>query len=173
MELHPFYLLQSFMERGGPVLWIIAVVIAAMWIMVFERLWFYKLSLPKILNEVGNAWQGRTDQHSWCAHRIRDALHNQISLQIQRYIPLLSALVALCPLLGLMGTVTGMIEVFSVMSLTGGGDARGMASGVGRATIPAMAGMVGALAGFAARTVLLSAAQKQQERLDHQLTLSN
>ena len=71
MELHPFYLLQSFMERGGPVLWIIAVVIAAMWIMVFERLWFYKLSLPKILDEVGNAWQGRTDQHSWCAHRIR------------------------------------------------------------------------------------------------------
>lgn len=166
------YTLQSFMERGGPVLWLIALVIVIMWMMVFERLWFYRTALPQILDNAGSGWQMRKDQHSWCAHRIRDALHGQISLQIQRYIPLVSALVALCPLLGLMGTVTGMVEVFSVMSITGGGDARGMASGVGRATIPAMAGMVGALAGFAARTLLQSAAQKQQEHLDHQLTLS-
>lgn len=167
------FTLQSFMERGGPVLWAIAFVIGVMWIMVFERLWFYRMGLPGLLEQAGNAWKSRSDQHSWCAHRIRDALHNQIYHQIQGYIPLVSALVALCPLLGLMGTVTGMIEVFSVMSITGGGDAKGMASGVGRATIPAMAGMVGALAGFGARTILQSAAQKQQERLDHQLTLSH
>ncbi|GIR69928.1 MAG: hypothetical protein CM15mP74_11790 [Halieaceae bacterium] len=37
--------------------------------------------------------------------------------------------VALCPLLGLLGTVTGMIEVFNVMAVTGGGDAKSMAGG--------------------------------------------
>ena len=51
----------------------------------------------------------------------------------------------LCPLLGLLGTVTGMIEVFNVMAVTGGGDAKSMAGGVERSTIPTMAGMVSAL----------------------------
>ena len=55
--------------------------------------------------------------------------------------------VALCPLLGLLGTVTGMIEVFNVMAVTGGGDAKSMAGGVERSTIPTMAGMVAALSG--------------------------
>ena len=43
------------------------------------------------------------------------------------------ALVALCPMLGLLGTVTGMIEVFDVMAIAGSGNARGMAAGVSKA----------------------------------------
>jgi biopolymer transport protein ExbB len=46
-----------------------------------------------------------------------------------------------------MGTVTGMIEVFQVMAFTGGGDARSMAGGVSKATLPTMAGMVSSLSG--------------------------
>ena len=67
--------------------------------------------------------------------------------------PLLKTLIALCPLLGLLGTVTGMIEVFDVMAIAGSGNPRAMASGVSRATIPTMAGMVAALSGlyFSAR----------------------
>ena len=40
---------------------------------------------------------------------------------------LIQVCIALCPLFGLMGTVTGMIEVFQIMAFTGGGDARSMA----------------------------------------------
>ena len=46
-----------------------------------------------------------------------------------------------------MGTVTGMIEGFQIMAFTGGGDARSMAGGVSKATLPTMAGMVSALSG--------------------------
>ena len=56
-------------------------------------------------------------------------------------------LVALCPMLGLLGTVTGMIEVFDVMA-AGGGNTRGMAAGVSKATLPTMAGMVAAPLGL-------------------------
>ncbi|GIS35314.1 MAG: hypothetical protein Ct9H90mP6_05710 [Gammaproteobacteria bacterium] len=42
----------------------------------------------------------------------------------------------------MLGTVTGMIEVFQVMAFSGGGDARAMAGGVSKATFPTMAGMV-------------------------------
>ncbi|MBR9812954.1 MotA/TolQ/ExbB proton channel family protein, partial [bacterium] len=67
--------------------------------------------------------------------------------------PIITSLIALCPMMGLLGTVTGMIEVFDVMALQGTGDARSMAGGVSRATLPTMAGMVVALSGlfFASR----------------------
>ena len=61
---------------------------------------------------------------------------------------LIKALVALCPLLGLLGTVTGMIEVFDVMAISGSGNARAMAAGVSQATVSTMAGMVSALSGL-------------------------
>ena len=57
-------------------------------------------------------------------------------------------LVAVAPLLGLLGTVTGMVSVFDVMSISGSSDAQAMSAGVSRATIPTMAGMVASLSGL-------------------------
>jgi biopolymer transport protein ExbB len=51
-------------------------------------------------------------------------------------------------MLGLLGTVVGMIHVFDVMSVTGNGNARAMASGISKATITTMAGMVIAISGL-------------------------
>ena len=73
---------------------------------------------------------------------------------------------ALCPLLGLLGTVTGMIEVFDVMAISGSGNARSMASGVSKATIPTMAGMVGALSGVFASTWLNRKAKSERTHLE-------
>ena len=73
---------------------------------------------------------------------------SEIKLRLSRSLPTIKTLIALCPLLGLLGTVTGMIQVFDVMAITGTGNARAMASGVSMATIPTMAGMVAALSGL-------------------------
>jgi biopolymer transport protein ExbB len=78
----------------------------------------------------------------------------------------------ICPLLGLLGTVTGMIEVFDVMSISGSGNARSMASGVSRATIPTMAGMVGSLSGVFAVTWLKSYAKRESQLLEDSMTIS-
>ncbi len=51
-------------------------------------------------------------------------------------------------MLGLLGTVVGMIHVFDVMAVTGNGNARSMASGISQATISTMAGMVIAISGL-------------------------
>ena len=79
-------------------------------------------------------------------------------------LPLINTCVALAPLFGLLGTVTGMIEVFQVMAFTGGGDARSMAGGVSKATLPTMAGMTTALSGVFA-TIYLNAARNREESL--------
>ncbi len=85
-----------------------------------------------------------------------------------RSIPIIKALISLCPLLGLLGTVTGMIEVFDVMALAGGGNSRAMAAGVSKATIPTMAGMVAALSGLVLGVQLDRFAERETERVaDH------
>ena len=86
---------------------------------------------------------------------------SRVSLRLGAGIPIIQALVALCPLLGLMGTVTGMIEVFDVMAISGSGNARSMASGVSKATIPTMANYLRRLE----LTLLPYAQRVQQSRL--------
>jgi biopolymer transport protein ExbB len=91
-------------------------------------------------------------------------------MSANQYLQIIKTMVALCPLLGLMGTVTGMIEVFDVMALSGSGNARSMASGVSKATIPTMAGMVGALSGVFLVTVLNQKVNREVEDLEDNLT---
>ena len=86
---------------------------------------------------------------------------------------LIKALVAICPLCGLLGTVTGMMEVFDVMSIVGTGSARNMASGISKATIPTMAGMVGALTGVFFITILDREAKLKANRLGESLTFDH
>ena len=73
----------------------------------------------------------------------------------------------------LIGTVTGMIEVFFVMSVSGGGDAKSMAGGVSKATIPTMAGMVGAISGIFASNYLKTKVNRDIELLEDHLPLTS
>jgi biopolymer transport protein ExbB len=63
-----------------------------------------------------------------------------------------------------------MIEVFNVMAVTGGGDAKSMAGGVQRSTIPTMAGMVAALSGLFANTALQRITSREEHLLEDQMT---
>ena len=52
------------------------------------------------------------------------------------------------PFLGLLGTVSGMIKVFDVITVFGTGNTRGMASGISEALVTTMAGLFTALSGL-------------------------
>jgi biopolymer transport protein ExbB len=162
--------LLGFMDKGGDVLWIIAGLLFVMWTLIFERVWYLQLGWKKDVAQVIAKWEGRPERKSWEAHQIRTMLVSQSRMQINRNLPVIKTLVALCPLLGLLGTVTGMIEVFNIMAVTGGGDAKSMAGGVQQATIPTMAGMVAALSGVFANTYVTRIAQRESQFLHDNLT---
>ena len=160
----------AFMDKGGNVLWLIAILVFVMWTLIFERVWFFNVVWRKEAYKTIRAWEDRSERKSWNAKQIRMRLLSQSRGLITTNLPVITTLVALCPLLGLLGTVTGMIEVFNVMAVTGGGDAKSMAGGVERSTIPTMAGMVAALSGVFANTYLSRVANREQEFLQDQLT---
>ena len=78
----------------------------------------------------------------------------------------------LCPLLGLLGTVTGMISVFDAMA-TQGGNARSMAAGVSMATIPTMCGMIASLSGLLGSTFVKRKVDFEVELFEDHLTMDH
>ncbi len=143
-----FVSIRDFFEAGGDVLFGILFVTVLMWTFIIERIWFFYFVLPKRISEVNTMWHERQDTTSWYASQIRSGLISEVRIESRRFLMLIKTLMTVLPLLGLLGTVTGMIAVFDVMAFAGTGNARLMAAGVSKATIPTMAGLVAALSGL-------------------------
>lgn len=140
--------LQAFLDRGGPVLLIIMAATFVMWALILERLFYFRFAHKQIAAEALAEWRSRSDRKSKLAHWVRDKLVSEVRIKAEQNVQLTKAMVALAPLLGLLGTVTGMVAVFDIMAITAGADAKAMSAGVSRATIPTMAGMVASLSGI-------------------------
>ena len=89
---------------------------------------------------------------------------------IKNNIEFIRGCVALAPLFGVLGTIIGMIEVFHILAVTGGGDAKAMAGGVARSTIPAMAGLMAAIPASIAARWLDTNVKKKTALLSERLT---
>jgi biopolymer transport protein ExbB len=138
---------RDFIATGGDVLYIVAIVLFLMWVLIIERFWFISREYPVLRNKIIADWDARVDTTSWYAHKIRDAWVSEASSKLNDRINVIKTLVAICPMVGLLGTVTGMIAVFEIMAVQGTGNPRLMAAGISMATIPTMAGMVACLSG--------------------------
>lgn len=165
--------IRDFVELGGNVLLFIGLLTLTMWALIVERLIYIRKGHKKLVASAQQLWENRTDHSSWNAHQIRTRLISVVSSQMERNTALIQTCVALCPLLGLLGTVTGMVNVFEVMAISGSGNPRSMASGVSMATIPTMAGMVAALSGIAMSTYLQRRASRERELINDHLVISS
>jgi biopolymer transport protein ExbB len=66
---------------------------------------------------------------------------NQVIHQLERYMSILGTIAAITPLIGLLGTVVGMIKVFTAIMLQGTGNAGVLAGGISQALITTAAGL--------------------------------
>lgn len=163
----------EFLERGGDVLLVIMALIFVMWVLIIERIVYLRVGHERKAREILLRWEARRERSSWEAHEIRQAMLAEAAMALNQSLPMIRALVAVSPLLGLLGTVTGMIEVFDVMAFMGTGSARSMANGISKATIPTMAGMVGALTGVFAVAILERKARIKRIHLEDELTFDH
>ena len=163
--------IQDFIDQGGPVLWVIFSACVLLWMLILERAWFVRIVWPRRARSLVAEWDARDDCRSWRAKKIREAMVSEVNMELHALLPLIQVLVALCPLLGLLGTVLGMVGVFEVIAVSGNDDAQAMARGVYRATIPTMAGLVVALSGIYFTVRLRRLADRESSRLMDSLTL--
>jgi biopolymer transport protein ExbB len=155
--------LNDLFDRGGPVLYILFFVTLCIWFIIFSKYlstnyynknWiqrdFKYFSDGIIINEINK-------------HLFEESFLIYIKRVSSKRLKMLDGLIGMCPMLGLLGTVYGMIEVFEVLAVLGTGNPRAMSTGVAKATIPTMAGMTIALSGLFFKFDLANKVAKYQE----------
>ncbi|MGI9549342.1 MAG: MotA/TolQ/ExbB proton channel family protein, partial [Bdellovibrionales bacterium] len=110
-------------EKGGWVLWFIFLTLLSFWLLVLERYYFFKYTYPKEVEKKKNLWLKVQNKDSWFSQCIYQKIISEVSRDLKKYLPSIKTLIALFPLLGLLGTITGMISIFDIISLTGTGNA--------------------------------------------------
>lgn len=155
---------------GGPfIIWIFASGVL-MWSLIIERYWYFMRVLPKQAAQLQSQWLARSDRTSWCARQIRTGMISRLNQSMTTGFPVMQVLVPMSPLLGLIGTVAGMLEVFDSMALRGNADARSMASGVSAAMICTMTGLAVSITGLYPVHYFRSRAKRETELLADKLS---
>ena len=140
----PFVVL---MESGGDILWLLFAVALILGALLVERNYFYKHEFKALVDETLKVAQ-YSGQKGWRSLYEREYYVSQLKQALEKRMSLIQVITFMCPLFGLLGTVTGMIAVFDVMAFKGLGNPRLMAGGVSQATLPTMVSMVLALVGL-------------------------
>ncbi len=168
--LDQFHAVGQFFAAGGPVMWAILVVAVALWTLIIERYWYHWRIFPQEFAELCARWKDRPCPDLWQARTIQQKEISELRQRLGGSVYLIRTFIAMCPLLGLLGTVTGMIQVFDVLGFSGTGNPRAMATGVSMATIPTMSGLVVALSGLFFSIDLKRASEAKARRAADVLT---
>jgi len=164
-----FFNIRVLMESGGTVLWLILLASILMWTLIAERYLFVYRVYPDSVKKMVSEWQQRPERQSWSALQIRAGMIAQARASLKRYLMFIKTLTAALPMLGLLGTVDGMIQTFDVLTVFGTGNARGMAGGISVALITTMAGLLTALSGLYFSTELETRVAREVDLMSDQL----
>lgn len=167
-----WYRLEHYLNDGGVVMVPLLLVSMLMWSFILERVMFFRRLHRKNMN-ARLAWDhisaGRTPDPAqyrgivsllvteFIATRsgntdldrsILEESIQRIQRRLKDHLALIGVMAAVAPLLGLLGTVTGMIATFDVLSFFGTGNAKAMAAGISEALITTQTGLLVAIPGL-------------------------
>ena len=161
-------------RSGGPLMWPIILCSIAAAAIILERLWTLqdRRVLPRELtqkvwqliesNQVNDKVIQALEQNSPLGrvlaaglanrHRSREIMMERLEdtgrhviHELERFLNTLGTIAAITPLLGLLGTVTGIIKAFNAIQAGGMGDPRALSGGIAEALITTAAGLLVAI----------------------------
>jgi hypothetical protein len=97
-ELEAVTSVRDFVERGGNVLLVIALVTAVMWALIYERFWYFRGPHKREVARVQELWFQWADHSTWEARQFRRMLISEVRLKLERGLPLIQTIVAVSPM---------------------------------------------------------------------------
>lgn len=152
--------------------WVMVAILALsflMWVLILERYLFFWRAEKHLAAATLRRWVAGRSSDPLVNRRLRAGLTSAFHGELSNWIGTIHVITAILPLLGLLGTVTGMIKTFDVMTAFGTGNVRGMADGISQALITTMAGLMTALAGMYFAGDLSQRIERETEQLSGHL----
>ncbi len=184
-----FLRIMDYISEGGVVMYPLLGISFLMWILIIEKTFFFQRLYYKnisryeavkfiINNKIPdpNMYRGITSVlvRNFLSKRtgdkeidgfIMDEVVIGIVASLDKHLKLIGVLAAIAPLLGLLGTVIGMIKTFDVISFFGTGNAKAMAGGISEALITTQTGLMIAIPGVYMSNFLSTRAEKLKKRV--------
>ncbi len=183
---HP---IRDLLSAGGIVMIPLVLISLAMWVLIVNRMFFFRRLNRKnmtpeqaaryvldgrapdpnhyrgivalLVTEFQNRRTGAPDMDRY----LLDEIVMSLVLGLEDHLTLIGVLAKISPLMGLLGTVTGMIVTFDVLSVFGAGNARAMSAGISEALITTQTGLMVAIPGLYAHHFLLRRAENLKRRV--------
>lgn len=180
--------LESYLRTGGVVMIPLGIVCLLMWMLIVDRVFFPAFAAQEYEFPDGlGAYPGesaagseryrgaiallvveflrrRGDDHSLDGNILDETVQN-INRHLVDYLAVIGVLAAIAPLLGLLGTVTGMMTTFDVLAVFGTGNAKAMANGISEALITTQTGLLIAIPGLYMKGFLDRRARNLQQHI--------
>ena len=144
--MEPVDVMMKWMNDGGPVMWPILVLSVVGLAIVFDRLWAFH-----------RFFRGKSDASGTPQARLN---------RLQRGFGVLSTIISAEPMLGILGTVTGIIQTFGAFRVADASAPLAATAGIGEALITTAAGLVAALMLLFPYNFLLGLLARAAERLE-------
>ena len=188
--------LKEQIPKGGPIVWPILAILAVGVLIIIERIFFlarrhldgnalfHKIEVLAAKNNwpactqacaeyaqkpIARVLQAALPCRDMPREEIENSLQEAILKEIppmERFLSTLGMLAAIAPLLGLLGTVTGMIDTFHVITLYGTGDPRLMSGGISEALVTTMLGLAVAIPLMMSQTLLNRTVEKRVGQME-------
>jgi len=184
-----FYRMENFIATGGIVMVPLMIVSGLMWVLIINRVFFFQRLYRKNMSRktaaqyvtsgrfpdprkyrgvvallVTGFLQKRRGGHQAGRHILDETVISLVA-SLDRYLAVIGVLAAIAPLMGLLGTVTGMIATFDIISVYGTGNARAMAGGISEALVTTQTGLLVAIPGLYMSNFLNRRAENLKQRI--------
>nr|WP_319490740.1 MotA/TolQ/ExbB proton channel family protein [uncultured Desulfobacter sp.] len=182
-------LMTDLIRAGGVVMVPLVILSLVMWLLILERAFFFRRLYKKNMNSstalslvrentlpdpklyrgavsllVTEFIQNRSGSAQLDRHLL-DAAVTRINRRMTRSLAVIGVLAAMAPLMGLLGTVTGMITTFDVLAIFGTGNAKAMAGGISESLITTQTGLIVAIPGLYMKGFLDRRAEHLSQRI--------
>ena len=177
-----------YLSQGGLIMLPLILCSCVMWTLILDRfLFFFRLGkkdielhqLTRILDQdqMPGSYKGIIAflVHQVMARRLHDPVADKriidecampLFSKMERFLATIAVLAAVSPLFGLLGTVTGMITTFDVITLFGTGNARAMAGGISEALVTTQSGLLVSIPGIFMSVFLYRLSSRAKNRLE-------
>ncbi len=149
--------LYASLAQGGPVMVVLVAISVWMWVLIFERCMVFWLARRGVVSGIAPQEAPLIDA------RIKGEKRN-----LRKNLTTIATLAAMAPVLGLLGTVVGMVDTFDVISAFGTGNAKAMAGGISTALITTQSGLLVGVPGLFMGAALRRMAQRLEDGLDQE-----